>query len=90
MSLTTINLGDLIDGKYWLSVYCDRQTPPCHHGAYVDVMWLAGRVGRDYPCDARSLARIGWCCTKCGSKRVTFRTAGSTHYPLDPDPDKPF
>lgn len=70
-----LTLGDMIDANYWLAVHCGRNTPPCYHHAEVDVMWLAGRVGRAYPCDHWSLLRIGWRCTACGSREVSFRSA---------------
>lgn len=73
--LSIATLGDMVDADHWLMVCCDRQTPPCHHTAPVDVAWLAGRVGRDHSCMARDLQRIGWRCSKCGSRAVTFRSS---------------
>lgn len=90
MPFSIATLGDMIAHDHWLSVNCDRQTPPCHHSAVVDVIWLANKVGRNYPCDARSLAKIGWRCTKCGSRRVTFRSASGGNFAIEPDPDEPF
>jgi hypothetical protein len=87
MPTSVATLGDMIAYDHWLSVHCDRQTPPCRHS---HVVWLANKVGRNYPCDARSLTGIGWSCTKCGSRRVTFRSASRSNYALDPDPDEPF
>jgi hypothetical protein len=75
--LSIATLGDMIDADYWLLVVCDRQTPPCNRTAEVDVQWLADRVGRDFSCLARDLQRIGWRCSKCGCRRVTFRSSGA-------------
>jgi hypothetical protein len=74
-SLSISTLEDMIANDYWLTVHCARDTPPCHHQTAVDVIWLANRVGRDYPCDHWSLLRIGWRCVECGSRKVSFRMA---------------
>jgi hypothetical protein len=86
--LTIATLGDMIDADYWLMVVCNRDTPPCQHHALVDVEWLAGRVGRGYSCMAADLQRIGWRCSKCGCRRVTFRssTRRTGPRPMNEDP----
>jgi hypothetical protein len=75
MPQSIATLGDLIDGDFWLAIHCNRQAPPCDHHALIDVAWLAGRVGRDHSCMSRDLQRLGWRCSKCGSRAVTFRTS---------------
>jgi len=83
-------LGDLANAGHWLTICCDRQMPPCRHSARVDVMWLVQRVGRNYPCDAQSIQKIGWQCTECGCCRVTVRSAARGNFEMKTDEDLPF
>jgi hypothetical protein len=47
MRATTIRtIGDLIDGRYRLAIYCEDQD--CRHWAWADLQALAARLGRDH------------------------------------------
>lgn len=83
-------LRDLAEAGHWLTICCDRETPRCHHSAHVDVRWLVQRAGRDYPCDAASIQRIGSKCTECGCSKVTVRSAARGKFEIEADEDLPF
>ena len=70
-----MTLGEMIDKHYTLRVYCEAQC--CNKGADVALVALADRLGRDHGAMHADLADK-FRCTKCGSRRVSFRISPFT------------
>lgn len=72
-------LGDLIDSRHGLYLYCEasRGGLRCGHYAEADLEALAARLGRDHSWLADDLVpRLR--CSKCGSRAVSIRLAPPT------------
>ena len=63
-------IGKLVDEGMTLTAYC--HAPGCGHSAGLDLVALAGRLGRDHSCGATALVpRLK--CWECGKKEASLR-----------------
>jgi hypothetical protein len=72
-------IGDLIDSRHGLYIYCEasRGGLRCGHYVEADLESIAGRLGRDHSWLAADLVpRLR--CSKCGSKDVSIRLSPPT------------
>ena len=87
MTAANDTIGRCIDNGYSIYVCCDAVG--CSNTKPLDLGKLAGKLGRDHGALRADLIGLGFRCSKCNGREVSFRyTAGGTqadYFQVDED-----